>query len=69
MNRILANAPVFQQTQRVKFMGGEGIVQGFKPESGSWLYVVEMALGPKPIFGRIGAETIIILNEEELCVA
>ncbi len=69
MSNILMNAPIFQQTQRVKFAGGDGIVQSFKPESGSWLYDIEMALGPKPLFGRVGAETIIILNEEELCVA
>lgn len=69
MNKISMNAPIFQHTQRVKSMGGEGIVQGFRPRSGSWPYATEMVLGPKPIFGRVGAETIIILNEEELCVA
>lgn len=69
MNNILMSAPIFQQTQRVRFIGGEGIVRDFKPESGDWIYDIEMALGLEPNFGRVGAETMIVLNEAELCAA
>ena len=69
MNNILMSAPIFQQTQRVRFIGGEGIVRDFKPESGDWSYDIEMASGPEPTFGRVGAETMIVLNEAELCAA
>lgn len=58
--------PSFCHNQRVRFFGGEGIVRSFKPEAGTWAYLIEMALGPEPSFGRIGAETMIILSEVEL---
>jgi len=67
MNNILISVPVFQQSQLVRFMGGEGIVQRFRFDSGTWIYDIEMELGPEPLFGRVGAETTIVLNEEELC--
>lgn len=66
MTATLMKVPSFRNTQRVKFVGGEGIVRSFKPESGSWTYLVEMALGQKPDFGRVGAETTVILNEADL---
>lgn len=66
MTATLIKVPSFRNTQRVKFVGGEGIVRNFKRESGSWTYLVEMALGQKPDFGRIGAETMVILNEADL---
>ncbi|BAY23280.1 hypothetical protein NIES2100_30440 [Calothrix sp. NIES-2100] len=66
MTATLIKVPSFRNTQRVKFVGGEGIVRSFKPESGSWTYLVEMALGQKPDFGRVGAETMVILNEADL---
>lgn len=69
MSNILISTPIFQQTQLVKFMGGEGIVQRFRFDSGTWMYDIEMVLGPEPLFGRVGAETTIVLNEEELCAA
>jgi hypothetical protein len=67
MNNILINAPVFHQTQIVRFMGGEGTVQCFRFDSGRWIYDIEMELGPEPLFGRVGPETTIVLEEEELC--
>lgn len=69
MSATLMRVPSFGRTQRVTFVGGEGIVRNFKPESGSWTYVIEMALGPKPDFGRVGAETMVILNEADLWAA
>jgi hypothetical protein len=59
----------FALTQRVKFVGGEGIVRNFKFEAGNWIYLVEMPLELEPKFGRIGAETMVVLNERELRVA
>jgi hypothetical protein len=50
----------------VKFIGGEGIIREIKSDFNTWIYHVEMALGKEPIFGRIGAETMIVLHESEL---
>lgn len=69
MNNILISAPAFQQSQLVRFIGGEGTVQYFRFDSGRWVYNIEMPLGPEPVFGRVGAETTIVLDEEELCAA
>ncbi len=65
----LVLSPIFQQAQRVSFLGGEGIVKSFKPENGTWTYMVEMALGRVPAFGRIGAETMVLLDEADLRAA
>lgn len=69
MNNILRGAHIFQQSQLVRFVGGEGTVQCSRFDSGRWVYNIEMELGPEPLFGRVGAETTIVLNEEELCAA
>lgn len=61
-----AKVPNFCLTQRVSFVGGEGIVQDFKFESGTWIYLVEMALGVEPEFGRVGAETMVVFSEADL---
>ena len=57
----------FDRHQQVSFIGGEGVVRNFKYENGAWKYLVEMPLAPvMPKFGRIGAETIVLLDEIEL---
>ena len=57
----------FHRHQQVSFIGGEGIIRNFKYESGTWKYLVEMPLAPTlPEFGRVGAETIVLLDEVEL---
>ncbi len=58
--------PKFRNTQWVSFVGGEGIVRSYKPESGTWTYLIEMALGLEPDFGRVGAESMILLTEADL---
>jgi hypothetical protein len=58
--------PRFSKNQRVRFIGGEGIVRKLQHESASWSYLVEMEMGTKPDFGRVGAETMIILNEADV---
>lgn len=65
----LVRMPEFTNNQRVRFIGGEGIVRKFKYEFGSWDYFVEMEMGQYPDFGRVGAETTVILNEVDLCAA
>jgi hypothetical protein len=52
----------FNRAQRVKFVGGEGVIRNFKFEGGTWTYLVEMDLGPAPKFGRVGAETMVLLD-------
>lgn len=59
----------FQPAQRVRFVGGEGIVRNLKLETGSWKYLVEMPMGDEPSFGRVGAETMVLLSETELRAA
>jgi len=59
----------FQPAQRVRFVGGEGIVRNLKLETGTWKYLVEIPLGDEPSFGRVGAETMVLLSETELRAA
>jgi hypothetical protein len=65
MSKIF-RSPYFRPEQKVKFIGGEGIIREIKSDFNTWIYHVEMALGKEPIFGRIGAETTIVLHESEL---
>lgn len=66
MTTTLSKPPKFHPPQRVSFVGGEGIVQSYKPDAGTWTYVIEMPLGLAPDFGRVGAETMICLTEADL---
>ncbi|UBF30576.1 hypothetical protein K9N68_35970 (plasmid) [Kovacikia minuta CCNUW1] len=66
MTASTISAPEFQRGQRVSFTGGEGIIQAYKFEAGSWTYQVEMAMGLEPDFGRVGYETTIVLGEADL---
>jgi hypothetical protein len=66
MTQMLIKANRFQYSQWVRFTGGEGVVRNFRFESGDWEYFIEMPQGLEPDFGRVGAETIILLNEIEL---
>jgi hypothetical protein len=69
MTAICMRVPKFHHRQRVSFLGGEGIVRNYTSEFGGWTYLVEMALGQEPDFGRIGVETAVLLNEAELRAA
>ena len=63
----LIEVRAFDRDLQVSFVGGEGIIRSFKYEHGTWKYLVEMPLAPvMPKFGRIGAETIVLLDEIEL---
>lgn len=69
MTAICITGPKFCQTQWVSFIGGEGMVRSYTPNAGNWTYLIEMTLGPEPHFGRVGAETTVILNEADLRAA
>lgn len=66
MMTSVMSAPRFCQGQSVCFAGGEGIIQSYTSEAGTWAYHVEMAMGLEPDFGRVGHETTIVLAESEL---
>jgi hypothetical protein len=64
------NSPIerlYPPNQKVRFLGGEGVVRSSTFEDGTWMYLVEMPQGKKPTFGRAGAETMVLLNEREIC--
>ena len=60
---------LYQRDRKVRFIGGEGIVRSSSFEGGTWKYLVEMPQGREPTFGRVGAETMVLLNERELRAA
>ncbi|MBM0741116.1 hypothetical protein JOY44_05700 [Phormidium sp. CLA17] len=66
MTKTLLDAPKFCTAQVVWFIGGEGVVLSSQPKAGAWIYLIEMALGPEPTFGRKGYETMVVLNEVDL---
>jgi hypothetical protein len=66
MSVSCALKPKFGNEHPVRFAGGEGIVRGASWEFGRWTYLVEMALGIEPEFGRIGPEAIVLLDEADL---
>lgn len=68
MMATVTSSPKFRRGQNVGFAGGEGTIQSFKSEAGTWAYEVEMAMGLEPAFGRVGYETTVFLVEAELTV-
>jgi hypothetical protein len=60
---------LYPHNRKVRFIGGEGIVRNSSFEGGTWKYLVEMPQGKEPSFGRVGAETMVFLNEKELRAA
>jgi hypothetical protein len=58
--------PRFEKNQIVEFVGGIGKIKNYYSESNKWIYLVEMAMGPEPDFGRIGPETMILLPETDI---
>ncbi|BAU63426.1 hypothetical protein STA3757_07900 [Stanieria sp. NIES-3757] len=60
------NQPKFDQDQTVCFLGGTGTIKSRHQEANMWTYTVEMSMGLEPDFGRIGAETRIVLDEIDI---
>ncbi|MBW4491454.1 MAG: hypothetical protein KME12_27220 [Trichocoleus desertorum ATA4-8-CV12] len=58
--------PRFHLHQGVCFLGGCGTIKCCQPYAQTWIYAIEMELGPEPEMGRIGAEATILLNESEI---
>jgi len=58
--------PRFQEGEAVRFLGGQGKIQRYKPEAGTWSYWIEMSMGLEPEFGRVGYETTVVLLEADL---
>jgi hypothetical protein len=69
MNQKFSNLHSFSHGQLVKFIGGEGTIKSFKFEDRAWTYLIEMPMGLEPTFGRVGAETMVLLKETELRAA
>jgi hypothetical protein len=66
MRTNIIPTPRFEKNQTVEFLGGMGQIKTYYSESYSWIYLIEMAMGPEPDFGRIGYETMILLAEPDI---
>lgn len=66
MTATATRAPKFRRNHMISFLGGSGIIRGYKPELGTWTYLVEMEMSPEPSMGRVGYETWVLLPEAEL---
>ncbi|MEL7420732.1 MAG: hypothetical protein AAGK10_19515 [Cyanobacteria bacterium J06555_3] len=60
------NKPKFQLLQTVRFIGGTGTIESVQQQDNRWAYTIKMSMGAKPDFGRVGAETTIIMEEQDL---
>jgi hypothetical protein len=58
--------PKFDREQTVSFLGGTGTIKSRHQEANMWTYTVEMSMGLEPDFGRVGAETTIVLDEIDI---
>ena len=59
-------SPQFDCHQTVRFFGGTGKIKNIQRQDICWIYYVEMSQGVEPDFGRLGAETTIVLEEQEI---
>ncbi len=63
---VLVTEPKFSKNQPVCFVGGVGRILSCQLEYNTWAYIIEMEMGPEPSMGRIGAETSILLHENDI---
>ncbi len=66
MKTNFQTTPKWGKDLMVRFIGGVGRIKSSRPDSKNWTYAVEMEMGAEPDFGRVGAETTIILYEEDI---
>ncbi|MBV9386137.1 MAG: hypothetical protein JOZ78_06890 [Chroococcidiopsidaceae cyanobacterium CP_BM_ER_R8_30] len=66
MAAIITKVPQFRRGEKVRFVGGFCTIKSYQLEADSWIYAVEMAMGPEPTMGRIGYETTVLLDETDL---
>jgi hypothetical protein len=62
----LLSKPKFAPNQTVRFIGGVGRIKSIQQQDSRWVYNIEMSLGAEPDFGRVGAETTIVLVEQDI---
>ncbi len=58
--------PKFHCHQTVRFLGGIGKIKSIQQQAICWTYNIEMSMGVEPDFGRVGAETTIVLEEQDI---
>ena len=58
--------PKFHRHQKVRFVGGTGKIKSIQQQAICWTYNIEMNMGVEPDFGRVGAETTIVLEEQDI---
>lgn len=58
--------PRFDRHQTVRFFGGTGKIKSIHKQDIGWTYHVEMSLGVEPDFGRVGTETTVVLEEQDI---
>jgi hypothetical protein len=68
MNMYCLSKPKFCCHQTVSFIGGAGKIKSIQRQDDRWTYTIEMSMGAMPDFGRIGAETTILLEEQDIQV-
>ena len=66
LTKTTQEQPKFCPFQQVYFLGGMGKIVSRFTEAGKWMYAIEMPLGKEPEIGRIGSETIILMQENEI---
>ncbi|MGL5834641.1 MAG: hypothetical protein ACRC1Z_15605 [Waterburya sp.] len=66
MSINLLTKPKFVPNQTVRFIGGMGKITSIQPQDSRWVYTIEMSMGAEPDFGRVGAETTIVLAEQDV---
>lgn len=66
MNPSCMETPRFNKDAMVRFAGAVGRIKSYRPNLSTWIYAVEMEMGAEPDFGRVGAETTLLLDEADL---
>lgn len=66
MNINCIDRPKFDRNQTVQFIGGVGEIKNIHKQDNRWTYTIKMRMGEKPDFGRVGAETTIVLEEQDI---
>ncbi|MEO0014108.1 MAG: hypothetical protein RLZZ535_2497 [Cyanobacteriota bacterium] len=66
MSINLLTRPKFAPNQIVRFIGGIGKIKSIQQQDSRWVYTIEMSMGVEPDFGRVGAETTIVLVEQDI---
>lgn len=62
----ILSKPKFSPYQTVRFIGGVGQIKSIQRQDSRWAYTIEMSMGEKPDFGRVGGETTIVLEEHDI---